>query len=237
MLNSIKVIAIWVCVACAASGLSTCAKASPSPQGNVTLEGVFKQLDAQASEFRSLTADLDRTKVTVVVNDKSTESGTIAVRRDGKMRIDLTKPDPRTILRDGDNFYIYNPKMNRVEEYNLGKRKALVDQFLLLGFGTSGVALKDGYDVTLQGEETLDNTKVVRLDLTPKSADVLKQLSKIQLWLSESTWLPVQQRFNENGSGDYTIIHYRNMVRNPRISDGDFKPHWPRGVTHIKPQV
>ena len=60
--------------------------------------------------------------MTVVVNDKSTESGQIFVRRDGKMRIELTQPDPRTILRDGDNFYIYNPKIHRVEEYNLGKK-------------------------------------------------------------------------------------------------------------------
>jgi outer membrane lipoprotein carrier protein len=237
MSRFIKVMAVWVCLACTAAVLPTGGIAGPSPQGNVTLEGVLKQLDTQASEFRSLTADLERTKVTVVVNDKSTESGTIAVRRDGKMRIELTKPDPRTILRDGDDFYIYNPKMNRVEEYNLGKRKALVDQFLLLGFGTSGAALKDGYDVTLQDEEMLDGTKVVLLNLTPKSADVLKQLSKIQLWLDETTWLPVQQRFDENGSGDYTVIRYRNMVRNPKISDGDFKPHWPHGVTHVKPQI
>ena len=88
--------------------------------------------------FHSLTADLERTKVTVVVNDKSTQSGKISVRSDGKMRIELTQPDPQTILRDGDNFYIYNPKIHRVEEYNLGKKKSVVDQFLLLGFGTSG---------------------------------------------------------------------------------------------------
>jgi outer membrane lipoprotein carrier protein len=211
--------------------------APASQQGTWTLESVLKQLNTQAGEFRSLTADLDRTKVTVVVNDKSTESGTISIRRDGKMRIELTKPDERTILRDGDNFYIYNPKIHRVEEYNLGGKKSLVDQFLLLGFGTSGDALKQGYAVSLQGEEVVDNIKAIRLELTPKTADVLKQLSRIQLWLDDSTCLPVQQRFDENGSGDYTIVRFKNIVRNPKISDAVFKPHWPRGVTHVKPQV
>src|ERR1039457_7279612 len=103
------------------------------------------------------------------------------------MRIELTQPDPRTILRDGDDFYIYNPKIHRVEEYNLGKKKSLVDQFLLLGFGTSGAELKKGYSVTLQDEEMLDNRKVVLLGLTPKSDEVRNQLSKIQLWIAEST--------------------------------------------------
>jgi len=207
-----------------------------SQQSAWTLDSVLKQLDAHAADFQSLTADLERTKVTVVVNDKSTESGQIWVRRDGKMRIELTQPDPRTILRDGDFFYLYNPKIHRVEEYNLGKKKSVVDQFLLLGFGTSGSSLKESYDISLQGEETLDNRKVLHLELLPKTDEVRKQLSKIELWLDESTWLPVQQQFFETGSGDYFIIHYRNVNRNVRISDNEFKPHWPRGTTRVQPQ-
>ena len=228
-------IAILFSAVIAAAALISAPRAGTSPQSPWTLENVLKQLDAQAASFRSLTADLERTKVTVVVNDKSTESGQILVRSDDKMRIEVTQPDARTILRDGDNFYIYNPKIHRVEEYNLGKKKSVVDQFLLLGFGTSGSSLKDSYAITLQGEETLDNRKVLLLELLPKTDEVRKQLSKIQLWLDESTWLPVQQQFFETGSGDYFIIRYRNMNRNVRISDNEFKPHWPHGTTKMQP--
>src|SRR6266567_856004 len=121
-------ISILLCAAAAAASLFSTIQASPSQQTNWSLENVLKQLDTQAASFQSLTADLERTKVTVVVNDKSTESGQITVRRDDKMRIEVTQPDARTILRDGDNFYIYNPKIHRVEEYNLGKKKSVVDQ-------------------------------------------------------------------------------------------------------------
>jgi outer membrane lipoprotein-sorting protein len=65
---------------------------------------------------------------------------------------------------------------------------------------------------------------------------VRNQLSKIQLWFDESTWLPAQQKFYETGSGDYFIIQYKNLARNVRIADSEFKPHWPRGTTHVKPQ-
>ncbi len=225
-----------MCVLLAAAALFFTQRTPASPQTNWTLEDVLKQMDAQAATFRSLTADLERTKVTVVVNDKSTESGRIFVRSDGKMRIDVTQPDERTILRDGDNFYIYNPKIHRVEEYNLGKKKSVVDQFLLLGFGTSGASLKESYAITLKGEETLDNRKVIVLELLPKTEEVRKQLSKILLWLDESTWLPAQQQFFETGSGDYFIIQYRNIARNVHIPDSEFKPHWPHGTTTIQPQ-
>jgi outer membrane lipoprotein-sorting protein len=227
---------VWLCAATASIIFSAFAGGSASQQNNATLEGVLKQLDMEAADFHSLTADLERTKVTVVVNDKSTESGKIFVRRDDKMRIELTQPDPRTILRDGDDFYIYNPKIHRVEEYNLGKKKSLVDQFLLLGFGTAGSELKKSYSISLQGEETLDNRKVVLLELLPKSDDVRNQLSKIQLWIDEITWLPAQQKFYETGSGDYFIIQYKNIARNVRIADSEFKPHWPHGTTRLKPQ-
>src|SRR3984893_11184273 len=206
----VRAAVVLLCTVVASIVLSAAPGATVAPQGSWTLENVLKQLDSQAADFHSLVADLERTKVTVVVNDKSTESGKIFVRRDDKMRIELTQPDERTILRDGDDFYIYNPKIHRVEEYNLGNKKSLVDQFVLLGFGTPGSELKKSYSITLQGEESLDNRKVVLLELLPKSDDVRNQLSKIQLWFDESTWLPAQQKFYETGSGDYFIIHYKN---------------------------
>ena len=217
--------------------LSSAAVVAVSQRDNWTLENVLKQLDSQAAEFRSLTADLERTKVTVVVNDKSTESGHILVRRDARMRIELTQPDPRTILRDGDNFYLYNPKIHRVEEYNLGKKKSVLDQFFLLGFGTSGTSLKQSYTISVQGEVMLDNRKVILLELLPTTDEVKRQLSKIQLWLDESTWLPAQQQFFEMGSGDNFIVRYKNMERNVKIPDSEFKPHWPHGTSKVQPQI
>lgn len=202
----------------------------------LTLDEVLQQLDREQSQFQSLTASIERTKVTVVVNDHSTESGQIEVRRDGKMRVDLTSPDPKTILRDGDHLYIYTPKIRRVEEYDLGKHRGLVDQLLLLGFGTSGESLKKNYAITLQGEETLNGQKVVRLELTPLSDDLQKQISKIDLWLNEANWLAAQQQFHETGSGDYSTVQYSNVARNVPIPDARFHPAWPKGVTRVKPQ-
>src|SRR5207245_1605999 len=204
--------------------------------GPLALDDVLQQMDREQNQFESLTASIERTKVTVVVNDRSTESGQIEVRRDGRMRIDLISPDQKTILRDGDRIYVYTPKIRRVEEYDLSKHRDLVDQLLLLGFGTSGESLKKSYLVTMQGEDTLNGQKVVRLELTPRSDDVRKQISKIELWLNEANWLPAQQQFYETGSGDYSIIRYLNVARNVPISDARFRPAWPKGVTRVKPQ-
>jgi outer membrane lipoprotein-sorting protein len=151
--------------------------------------------------------------------------------------MEMTAPDTRTILLNGDSLFIYTPKINQVEEYDIAKHRDVADQFLLLGFGTSGTDLKKSYDITLQAEDTIDNRKVLMLELTPKSADVRNQISKIQIWLDESTWLPAQQKFFETGSGDYFTVRYTNVVRNVRIPDARFRPQWPKGVTKIKPDA
>ena len=71
-------------------------------------------MDKSAADFRSLTADLENTKYTDVVKDTSVEKGHIYVRKDSKMRIEITEPDPRTILRVGDSLSVYTPKIKRV---------------------------------------------------------------------------------------------------------------------------
>src|ERR1700752_2598011 len=153
--------------------------------GKLTLDYVLTMMDRSAEDFRSLTAALDHVKYTAVVKDTSTESGEIYVRKDSKLRMDVISPDPRTIIRNGDNLYIYTPKINRVEEYNIGKNRNLADQYLALGFGTRADTLKKNYDVTLSGEEELDGHKAVVLDLVPKSDDFRKQISKVQIWVDE----------------------------------------------------
>jgi outer membrane lipoprotein-sorting protein len=204
--------------------------------GSWTIEGVLGMMDRSAQDFHTVTADIEHTKYTAVVKDTSTETGHIFVRRDEKMRIEITKPDLRTILRTGDSLFVYNPKINRVEEYDLGKNRAMVDQYVLLGFGTKIENIKKSYLISFVGEEELDHKKAAVLELTPKSEQVRRQIIKIQMWVDEASWLPIQQKFFEAGTGDYFLFHYTNTMKNLNIGDVKFKQDWPKSVTRVKPR-
>jgi outer membrane lipoprotein-sorting protein len=202
-----------------------------------TADSVLSMMDAGARDFRTLTANIENIKYTEVVKDTSTESGQMWFRKkDEKMRIEFYKPDPRTILRSGDSLSIYTPKINRVEEYNLGKNRAMVDQYVLLGFGSRSDSVKKSYTVTFGGEQELDGKKTLLLELVPKSDEIRAQISKIQMWIDESAWLPLQQKFVEAGSGDYFIFHYSDIKKNLRIDDSKFKADWPKNATKSKPR-
>jgi len=205
--------------------------------GRWTSESVLSMMDKSAADFRSLTADIEHIKYTDVVKDTSTETGQIFVRRDQKMRIEIMKPDPRTILRTGDSLFVFTPKINRVEEYDLGKNRAMVDQYVLLGFGTKSQDVLKSYDVSLTGEDELDQKKTLVLELTPKSEDIRRQIAKIEMWIDESSWLPIQQKFFEAAAGDYFLFHYTDMKKNLKISDAKFKQDWPKDASRVKPRA
>jgi outer membrane lipoprotein-sorting protein len=105
-----------------------------------------------------------------------------------------------------------------------------VDQFLLLGFGATVAELKAAYDVNFVGAETIGGTPSSHLTLTPKSPDVLKVIKQADLWMDQSTGLPVQQKFLTSASGDYKLVTYRNSKQNPSLSDKDLKLNLPKGV-------
>ena len=219
---------------CSLSGLRTL---SAQTTANWTIEGILGMMDKSAQDFRTLTADIEHIKYTAVVKDTSTETGHIFVRRDEKMRIEIAKPDLRTILRTGDSLFVYNSKINRVEEFDLGKNRSMVDQYVLLGFGTKSDNIRKSYLVSVVGEEELDHKKTVVLELTPKSEQIRNQIIKIQMWIDEASWLPIQQKFFEAGSGDYFLFHYINAMKNLKIGDGKFKQDWPKSVSRVKPHA
>ncbi len=202
-----------------------------------TADSVLALMDSSARDFHSLSASIEHIKYTAVVDDTSKESGQMWIeRKDERMRIEFSKPDKRTILRSGDLLFLYNPKINRVEEYNLGKNRALVDQYVLLGFGTRSENVRKSYLVAYNGEQDLDGKKVVVLELTPKSDEVRSQISKVQMWVDESSWLPIQQKFFEAGSADYLIFHYTDIKKNLKIEESRFRPDWPKNASRVKPR-
>ena len=212
------------------------AAAYGAPAPTPTIDAVLGLMGHAAQDFHSLSADVEHIKYTEVVKDTSVETGHFYVRRDEKMRIEILKPDQRTILRTGDQLFVYTPKISRVEEYDLGKNRQMVDQYVLLGFGTKPESMRKSYDIAVKDEEELDQRRTVVLELIPKSDAVSKQISKIEMWVDESSWMPIQQKFFETGSGDYFLFHYKNVMKNLKLADVRFKPDWPKGTQKVKPR-
>lgn len=197
-----------------------------------TLAEVLAAMDQSAGAFRDLSAKLTRQEHTAIINDTSVESGSVLMKRAGgrdlRLRIEFVEPDRRTILFEKATARIYNPKIRTVQVYDLGKQRNLVDQFLLLGFGSSSADLTKNYTVKLAGDEQVLGQPAARLELAPKSASVREHLKMAELWIIAAGY-PVQQKFHMP-SGDYTLITYRDIQMNTNQSDEAFRLVLPPGV-------
>jgi outer membrane lipoprotein-sorting protein len=212
----------------------TLAAQAPDP-----LNGAFARMDKTAQQFKAVTADIKRDVYTVVIDDHEKDTGTIKARRDKshdtRMLIEFSGADARKISVEGAIIRVYTPKIKSVQEFDK-IAKGLVDQFLLLGFGVSSADLKENYDVTSLGMEKLGIENSLHLQLIPKSKDVLKNLKKAELWISDTSGLPIQEKLYTSTTGDYELIAYSNVKLNPSLSDGDLKLKYPNGVTVDHPR-
>lgn len=188
------------------------------------LAEILARMNDAAKHLKTVSADLDYTTVTALVNESDTETGKFYLRnpKNPDILIDFEKPDPKTILFRRNRAQIYYPKTNRVETHDLQQQSGLVQQFLLLGFGTDANSLKASYNVSLTGEDDLDGETTALLELVPRQPQVASQLTKIQIWVSEDSWLPAQQKFLQPG-GDYLVAHYRNVKVNRNLPSSTFE--------------
>lgn len=196
---------------------------------------ILSRMNDSAKRLKTVSASLEYTKVTALVNDKSTESGQLFFHKskNSEILILILKPEPKTILFKKNKAEIFMPKINQVQEYNLEERSGLVQQFLLLGFGTESDKLKKDYDLRFVAEEELDGDTTAVLELIPRSESTAAQLTKVQLWISEESWIPVQQKFFQPG-GDYFLARYTAVKVNRQLPASTFQIDAAKDAKRVK---
>jgi len=196
---------------------------------------ILARMNDSAKRLKTVSANIEYTKVTVAVNDKATEFGEFYFRKDKSIEILLNfqKPDPKVILYRKNKAEIYLPKSNQIQEYNLEKQSGLVDQFLSLGFGRETGDLQKAYFIKLTGEEVLEGDTTAILELIPRKESIAAQIDKVQLWVSEESWIPVQQKVFED-SGDYLLSRYTAVKVNRELSSSTFQIPAHSGAKRVK---
>ena len=202
----------------------------------VTPADIIARMDQAAVKFKQMSADVKHLTHTAVLNEDSVESGSLRMRRlpTGEIQglVELTKPDPKFYSFEKRKLRIYTPKINTVQEFDLGQHGEQLDQFLSIGFGTSGKELTKGYQVEIAAENKVPRT--TRVKLTPRDAEVKKYLTRIDLWITDENY-PIQEKLWEP-SGDTILVNYSEVKINPQLGAGAFALHTAPGVKYEYPQ-
>ena len=202
------------------------------------LADVLARMDSAAAEFHSLSAGMKRVQFTAVLSESSEMDGTLRLRRiKGGTQgvVEFQQPEKRTVFINGKQVQIYYPKANNVEIYDTSKYTSNMDQILLLGFGTSAAELKKSYDIKDGGVQKINGSDTTRIELTPRSDEMKKLITKIELWIPAGQSNPVRAKFSEP-SKNYELVDYSDIKVNPVLPESAFAWKLPAKVKKIYPQ-
>jgi outer membrane lipoprotein-sorting protein len=195
-------------------------------QQTPTLESVLKKMDSVAANFQTAQADFIWDQYQKVVDETDTQKGTVYYRRSSgkkiEMMADIKQPDQKFVLYKDNLLQVYQPKIEQVMNYSAGEHGSELESFLVLGFGGSGEDLKKSFDVTFEGEESIDNVPTARLKLIPKSEKLRNNISEILLWIDLNRGISVQQKFMQS-QGDYRLAKYSNIHMPAKIGNDVFR--------------
>ena len=150
-----------------------------------------------------------------------TASGTIQVKRPGKMRWVYETPEPQTIVTDGRMLWIYHPEDNQVmvgaaPEFFAGGKGA--------GFLSDMKQMRSDFDISMAPPAKDGRWK---LKLIPRRQGL--GVSRIDVWVSPEDDT-VEQILTVNAYGDETRISLSGIVFENEMKDADFVFAIPEGA-------
>ena len=185
-------------------------------QGN--LQATLAKLDAASARFKSAEADVHRDAYTSFIKETKATDGITYFKRDmgGKMEfgVKTSGEDARTILYKDGVARIYNPTAgctNTVENNS-------IDTYITIGFGGSGKDLALKWDITDLGPDTINGTKVEKLDLVPKDEGARKNVAKMSVWVDLDRDVSLKQILYSAGSKDTNTATFSNIKLNTTVN-------------------
>lgn len=200
-----------------------------------TLDAILNRMDADAKKFKAVSASMHQSDFNAVLKEATDSDAELRIRRSkggfgGK--IDYKPPDPRVIEFSGNAVRIYSPKANQVEKLkNAGGYISHISQFLL--FGTSGQELKKAYEITIAGTEKIGSASTTHLVLTPKSADLQRMISRLEVWIAEDRSYPIQEKATEPSQNSH-LFSFSDVKINPSLPDSEFELKVPPGTQVVQ---
>jgi outer membrane lipoprotein-sorting protein len=209
-----------------------------APADSNPLNAVLNKMDAAAASFRSTQAEFEWNTYEKVIDEvDDVQTGSIYYRRTGKEKeiemmadvkmegnsLTTLHPEPKYVLFSEGKVRMYQPKVDQLTVYDLGKNRSDLGSWVVLGFGGSGQDLVKAFDVTYAGPETVNGVATAKLQLVPKSEKARNIYNEIFLWIDLDKGISVQQQFF-TPQQDYRLAKYSSIqVNGKKIPDEVFK--------------
>ena len=192
----------------------------PAQQPAAQLQATLDKLDQASARFTSVQADFHKVSYNhFLKSEDNQQDGRIYFTREHgatQMGLITTGPQGRTVEFKSGTLRVFNPGLGCFDTVT----KPGIETYLTLGFGGSGKELAKAWNITDLGPETLDGTKVEKLELVAKDPAVRANYKKVTLWIDLARGISLKQVLL-NPSNDIQTATYTHTRLNEKV---DTKP-------------
>lgn len=227
---------LGLCLFCLlSSGVSTVSALQENE--NPQLQQALNRMDEIAKAFRTFSADFSQKKYTAILEEFDIpETGKFyySKARNGSvlMRHQIVDPGDRILtIKDGEAI-IFNRAINQAQIKDLGKGQELAE-YLTLGIGQTSAKLREKFDISYGGSESINGEACTILVLKPKEEKVKRYLASITIWLKKSDGMPAQYKFLQPNQ-DYMLETFSDEKLNEKIPESMFEQKLSKDVEKIR---
>jgi outer membrane lipoprotein carrier protein len=185
---------------------------------------VARTLQEKYDRVKDFTADFTHTYEGGVLKRKSSERGTVQIKKPGRMRWEYTAPEKKTFVSDGTKIYSYVPADKQVIVSDVPPVDEATTAVLFLA--GKGNLLRD-FNISY-AETTIPGTVALRLDPRQKQRDYDWLIIAVDQQSMQIRGLTASDQ--QGGRSTFTFTNYRD---NPGLSDNVFAFKIPRGTDVI----
>jgi hypothetical protein len=196
------------------------------------LATVLAQMDKVSADFKSARADVSQEYYERISKDTTTETGSVYFeRKSGATQMGLVTMDPggkskHQVIEFKDGVLrIFDVPNDQIRVIKAGSNQGVAETFLTLGFGGSGKALAQAWDITYQGSETLMDggqpVKTEKLVLVSKDANLRNTFTQVTIWIDPVRDVSLKQVF-DTPSHDKRTANYSHIKVNGSIDTKSF---------------
>jgi outer membrane lipoprotein carrier protein len=205
--------------------LATTATLAAGQAGRGTPEELAGRIQARYDGIRDFEAEFVQTYQGGLLRTKTTEQGTVAIKRPGRMRWVYAKPERKEFVSNGTRIYSYLPADKQVIVAPVPEDQTTPALFLT----GRGHLVRDFTASFAELPEA--GAGIVALRLVPKRED--PEIESLLLGV-DATTLQIRHLVAADRQGGRSTFLFKNVKENRGLSDTLFEFQIPRGVDVIK---
>jgi outer membrane lipoprotein carrier protein len=210
-------------VAPAQAGSTPTVAAPAAAQGPLDLRTVIDRMQKRYDQAKDFRARFSQNYSRAAVGRSTLSTGTVALKKPGRMRWDYEKPEPRMFVSNGQVLWLYEPTEKQAFKQDLKNSQLPAALAFLMGKGK----IADEFDVTFAKDAKQGRQGDYRLALAPKQP---QSSYKSILFVVDPKEFLVRETVLVDPQGNTNHFIFDDLQVNDKVPDALFKWTPPAGV-------